>query len=100
MAKITNVLSLFDGMSVGQIALKELGIIPDVYYASEIDRYAIAQTKLNFPNTIHLGSVVDVDVTQLQPIGMFGNTAIQTTWQWLDDRSNKAYIQMYVMTNF
>lgn len=30
-----NVLSLFDGMSGGQIALKELGIIPDVYYASE-----------------------------------------------------------------
>ena len=64
------VLSLFDGMSGGQIALKELGIIPDVYYASEIDKYAIAQTKLNFPNTIHLGSVVDVDVTQLEPIDL------------------------------
>ncbi len=63
-----NVLSLFDGMSGGQIALKELGIIPDVYYASEIDKYAIAQTKLNFPNTIHIGSVVNVDVTQLEPI--------------------------------
>ena len=63
-----NVLSLFDGMSGGQIALKELGIIPDVYYASEIDKYAIAQTKLNFPNTIHIGSVVDVDVSQLEPI--------------------------------
>lgn len=65
-----NVLSLFDGMSGGQIALKELGIIPDVYYASEIDKYAIAQTKLNFPNTIHLGSVVDVDVSQLEPIDL------------------------------
>src|ERR1035437_272209 len=54
-----NVLSLFDGMSCGQIALKELGIIPGKYYASEIDKYAIAQTQLNFPNTIQLGSVTE-----------------------------------------
>lgn len=63
-----NVLSLFDGQSCGQIALKELGITPDKYYASEIDKHAIAQTQLNFPNTIQLGSVVDVDVTKLEPI--------------------------------
>lgn len=42
-----NVLSLFDGMSCGQIALKELGIEPDIYYASEIDKFAIKQTQLN-----------------------------------------------------
>ena len=54
-----NVLSLFDGMSVAQIALKELGIIPENYYASEIDKYAIAQTQLNFPNTIQLGSITE-----------------------------------------
>ena len=53
------VLSLFDGMSVAQIALKELGIIPERYYASEIDKYAIAQTQLNFPDTIQLGSVTE-----------------------------------------
>ena len=63
-----NVLSLFDGQSCGQIALKELGIIPDKYYASEIDKHAIAQTQLNFPNTIQLGSVADVDVSKLEPI--------------------------------
>ena len=62
------VLSLFDGMSCGQIALRELGITPDVYYASEIDKHAIAQTQLNFPNTIQLGSVVNVNVSDLQPI--------------------------------
>jgi len=39
-----NVLSLFDGMSCGQIALKELRIEPDIYYASEIDKFAIKQT--------------------------------------------------------
>lgn len=51
------VLSLFDGMSCGQIALRELGIIPDVYYASEIDTHAIRQTQLNFPDTVQLGDV-------------------------------------------
>lgn len=44
-----NVLSLFDGMSCARIALKELGIKVDKYFASEIDKYAIAQTRLNFP---------------------------------------------------
>ena len=51
------VLSLFDGMSCGQIALRELGVPIERYYASEIDKHAIKQTKLNFPNTIHLGDV-------------------------------------------
>lgn len=51
------VLSLFDGMSCGQIALKQLGIIPEKYYASETDKHAIKQTQLNFPDTIQLGDV-------------------------------------------
>lgn len=65
-----NVLSLFDGMSCGQIALKELGVTPSLYYASEIDRHAIAQTQLNFPNTIQLGSVTEVDVSKLERIDL------------------------------
>ena len=52
-----NVLSLFDGLSCGQIALKELGVKVDKYYASEIDKHAIKQTMLNFPDTIQLGDV-------------------------------------------
>lgn len=51
------VLSLFDGMSCGRIALHELGIVPETYYASEIDRHAIAQTRYNFPDTVFLGDV-------------------------------------------
>lgn len=70
MAKITNVLSLFDGLSCGQIALKELGIKVDKYYASEIDKHAIKQTMLNFPDTIQLGSVTDVDVSKLDKIDL------------------------------
>jgi len=54
-----NVLSLFDGMSCGQIALIELGVKIDKYYASEIDKFAIKQTQLNFPDTIQLGSVTE-----------------------------------------
>lgn len=54
-----NVLSLFDGMSCGQIALKQLGIVPEVYYASEIDKHAIKQTQLNFPDTVQLGDVTN-----------------------------------------
>ena len=44
-------------MSCGQIALRELGVPIERYYASEIDKHAIAQTKLNFPDTIQLGDV-------------------------------------------
>ena len=51
------VLSLFDGMSCGQIALRDLGVPIERYYASEIDKHAIAQTQLNFPETIQLGDV-------------------------------------------
>lgn len=51
------VLSLFDGMSCGQIALRELGVPIERYYASEIDKHAIQQTQLNFPDTIQLGDV-------------------------------------------
>lgn len=56
-----NVLSLFDGMSCGQIAFKKLGIefdgINNKYFAAEIKPYGIKVTKHNFPNTIHIGDV-------------------------------------------
>lgn len=64
------VLSLFDGMSCGQIALKELGIVPEVYYASEVNKKAIALTQHNFPNTIQLGDVRDIDVSKLGHIDL------------------------------
>lgn len=59
------VLSLFDGMSCGQIALRDLGIPIEVYYASEIDKFAIQQTQLNFPDTVQLGDVRNIDVDML-----------------------------------
>jgi DNA-cytosine methyltransferase len=52
-----NVLSLFDGISAGQLALKRADIKVDRYFASEIDPYAIRITMKNFPNTIQLGDI-------------------------------------------
>lgn len=51
------VLSLFDGISAGQLALQRAGIAVDAYYASEVDKYAISVTQKNFPDTIQLGDV-------------------------------------------
>ena len=48
------VLSLFDGMSCGQIALERAGIKVDQYYASEIKKHAIKLTKEHYPETIHI----------------------------------------------
>ena len=52
-----NVLSLFDGMSCGRIALGRAGIEVDNYYASELDKYTITVTQANWSNTIQLGDV-------------------------------------------
>lgn len=57
MEKGINVLSLFDGMSCGQIALNKLGIKYNKYFACEIDKYAMQVTQHNFPDTIQLGDV-------------------------------------------
>lgn len=78
-SKNINVLSLFDGMSCGQIALNKLGIKYDNYYASEIDKFAIGITKKNYPNTIHLGDVRDVKGEDLPKIDLlFGGSPCQS----------------------
>ena len=61
----TIVVSLFDGGSMGQQALKEMGITYDTYMASEIDPPAISITIKNFPKTKHLGvvsKIVSIDL--------------------------------------
>lgn len=55
-----NVLSLFDGMSCGQLALNRAGIAYDTYYASEIDKHAIKVTQANYPNTVQLGDITKI----------------------------------------
>jgi DNA-cytosine methyltransferase len=55
------VLSLFDGMSCGRIALDQLGIPVDTYYASEIDKYAMQVSQANYPEIIQVGDICDLD---------------------------------------
>jgi DNA-cytosine methyltransferase len=64
------VLSLFDGMSCGRLALDKLGIKVDKYYASEIDKYAIQVAQANYPDTIHIGDVCDVKSEDYQDIDL------------------------------
>lgn len=64
------VLSLFDGMSCGQLALKKAGIEYTEYYASEIDKYAIQVTQHNFPDTIQLGDITKIVGTELPKIDL------------------------------
>lgn len=64
------VLSLFDGMSCGQIALNRTGISYGKYYASEIDKHAIKVTQHNYPDTIQLGSVTEIKCTDLPQVDL------------------------------
>lgn len=57
-------------MSCGQIALRELGVTIEKYYASEVDKFAIANTMANFPDTIQLGDVRSIDATALGHIDL------------------------------
>jgi site-specific DNA-cytosine methylase len=66
MNKGINVVSTFDGMGCLYITLKELGIKVNKYFAVEIDKHAIAQTKLNFPDIIHLGDITKVTKDDFQ----------------------------------
>jgi DNA (cytosine-5)-methyltransferase 3A len=66
--KKKNVLSLFDGMSCCQLALKRAKIDIDNYYASEVESEPISVTMKNFPKTIHLGDVRDIDSNNIDKI--------------------------------
>lgn len=62
-----NVLSLFDGISCGQLALCKAGIPYEKYYSSEIDKHAITVTQTNFPNTIQLGDINNFKTWRFKP---------------------------------
>ena len=68
--KIDNVLSIFDGMSCGQIALERAGIKVNNYFASEIDKHAIKVTQHNYPDTIQIGDVTQVKANELPKIDL------------------------------
>ena len=65
-----NVLSLFDGMSCGQLALQRANIKYDNYFASEIKKTAIKVTQHHFPKTIQLGDVKNINLKELPKIDL------------------------------
>lgn len=65
-----NVLSLFDGMSCGQLALHRAGVAYEKYFASEVDKYAIQVARKNFPDMIHIGDVTKVKTADLPKIDL------------------------------
>ena len=65
-----NVLSCFDGMSCGRIALDRAGLKVDNYFASEIDKYAISVSKHNYPDIKHIGDVTQVKASDLPKIDL------------------------------
>ena len=74
-----NVLSLFDGMSCGQIALDRLNINVDSYFSSEIKKHAIKVTQENYPNTIQVGDITKLSGDALPKIDLlFGGSPCQS----------------------
>ena len=97
-----NVLSLFDGISVAQLALKQLNIPINNYYASEIDSQAIKVTQHHFPGTIQLGDVRNVDTTELPPIDLmvFGSpcqnmTVLNSNRKGLNSENSGLFYEAY-----
>ena len=67
---VVRVVSCFDGISCGQVALQRAGFAPTTYFASEIDKYAITVTQRNWPETVQLGCVKNV--VGMAASGLFG----------------------------
>lgn len=63
-----NVLSVFDGISVGRLALDRSGVKYDNYFTSEVDKWAINVAHMNYPDNIRLGDVTQIDTEALPPI--------------------------------
>ncbi len=72
------VLSAFDGMSCGRVALERIGITPSIYFASEIDKYAIQISKKNYPDICHVGDIRKVHELNLpRPYLLIGGSPCQ-----------------------
>lgn len=68
--KVMKVLSLFDGISCGRLALDRAGIPVEKYYASEIDKYAIQIAQKNYPDTIQIGDVTKLNYLELLDVDL------------------------------
>ena len=87
--KLENVVSYFDGISCGQVALDKANIKVDNYFAYEINKHAIKVTQANYPNTNQMGSVLDVDFDSLPDIDLLiGGSPCQDLTKTKKDRKN------------
>ena len=74
------VLSLFDGISCGMLALKRAGIPVEKYDAFEIDKYAVTVSRNNFPDNVQHGNVFDGNFTQFQGYDLLLGGSPCTYW--------------------
>lgn len=84
-----NILSLFDGISCGRVALDRAGIKVDKYYASEIDKYAIQIAQKNYPDTVQLGDIRNINSANLPRIDLvIGGSPCQDLSNYKYDRGD------------
>ena len=74
------VLSLFDGISCGMVALERAGIKVDEYVACEIDKYAVQISRKNYPNIIHKGNVLDISFVEYKGFDLLIGGSPCTYW--------------------
>lgn len=72
-----NVLSLFDGMSCGRVALERAGVAVTSYWASEIDKYAIQVSQANYPRIVHIGDITKLYTGDIIDLGREGMKVLQ-----------------------
>ena len=77
---MANILSVFDGMACGYIAMLLAGVQVDRYVAYEIDRYAVKTSQHNFPNIEHKGDVFDADFTEYKGFDFLVGGSPCTYW--------------------
>lgn len=100
-----NILSLFDGISCGQIALERAGIKVNNYFASEIDEKAIKVTQTNYPKTIQLGSILNWESWKLPEIYLVIGGSPCTGFSMIgkglnfDDPQSKLYFEFLEVLN-
>ncbi len=74
------VLSLFDGISCGMLALQRAGIPVEEYHAFEIDKYAVSVSQRNHPEIVHHGNVFDGDFSQFKGFDLLIGGSPCTYW--------------------
>ena len=100
-----NILSLFDGISCGQVAFERAGILVNQYFASEIDEKAIKVTQTNYPKTIQLGSILNWESWDLPKIDILIGGSPCTGFSQagkglnFDDPQSKLYFEFVKVLN-